>query len=42
MINNVRCYLYSLSSFIYELKHLSISQWDIENNAAETNNNGET
>lgn len=35
MINNVRGYLHSLSSFIYELKHLSMSQWDIEDNATQ-------
>ena len=31
MTNNIINFFHGLNSFIYDVKHVSISQWDVEN-----------
>jgi len=38
MIKNMMSYLHLMSDFIYEIKNISISQWDVESKNNQVSN----
>ena len=38
MIKNITSYFHLMSDFIYEIKNISISQWDVESKNDEVTN----